>query len=72
MPDTATLQARLAEAEEALHRLAIGEKEVQAGYNGKSVTFNQSSMQRLRAYIAELKRQLGQSGRPGPIGVVQR
>lgn len=70
MATTAELTTRLAEAEAALHALAIGEKEVSVGYDGKSVTYTKTNMGALRAYIAELKRALGQGGRPGPIGII--
>ncbi len=63
MTDTATLQARLTEAETALHKLVMGSKEVTVSYDGKSVTFAQTDESRLRSYIAELNSKLGTGGR---------
>ena len=63
MADTATLEARLAGAETALHELAIGKAAVRVAYDGKDVTFTASNAGVLRAYIAELKSQLGISSR---------
>ena len=64
MADAATLEARLAEAEEELHLLSTGKKEVSIGRDGKSVTYKQVRIGELRQYIADLKRQLGRpSGR---------
>lgn len=69
MTDTATLQARLTEAEAALHDLQTGRREVSVGYDGRSVTFTQASIGQLRAYIADLKSQLGLGCRTRARGV---
>lgn len=62
MVDTVTLQARLEEAETALHQLMVGAKSVRVSYDGQSVEYVLADTGRLRAYIAELKSQLGQTG----------
>lgn len=51
-----TTQARLAEAEAALHRLITGQMvRVVVDQNGERVEFTMTNIERLRAYIAELK-----------------
>ncbi|MEM1046473.1 MAG: gpW family head-tail joining protein [Pseudomonadota bacterium] len=69
MADTATLQTWLTEAETALHRLSTGTLEMEVSFRGRMVKFNQTDIVRLRAYIADLKRQLGQTGRVAARGV---
>lgn len=59
MADAATLQARLAEAETALHQLMTGSKLVQVRYGDKDVRYSMADLGQLRAYIGELKSQLG-------------
>lgn len=57
--DIETLRTRLAEAEEAYHKLLIGEKEVSVSVgNFGSTTYNQTSQSALEAYIASLKQQI--------------
>ncbi len=57
--DIETLRTRLAEAEEAYHKLLIGEKEVSVSVgNFGSTTYNQTSRSALEAYIASLKQQI--------------
>ncbi len=57
--DIETLQTRLAEAEEAYHRLMIGAQEVSVNVgNFGSVTYNQTSRTALEAYISSLKSQI--------------
>lgn len=57
--DIATLRQRLAEAEEAYHKLMIGEKEVSVSVgNFGSTTYNQASLSALEAYISSLKEQI--------------
>lgn len=54
-----TLRTRLAEAEEAYHKLMIGEKEVTVSVgNFGSTTYNQASRTALESYIASLKSQI--------------
>lgn len=63
MTDTATLQSRLDEAEQALHDLTVGNKPSAVAGDGERIEYrsNPQSVAELRSYIAELKRQLGQS-----------
>lgn len=57
--DKETIKTRLAEAEEAYHKLLIGAKEVSVNVgNFGSVTYNQTSRTALEAYIADLKAQI--------------
>ncbi|ETW10642.1 putative Head-to-tail joining protein W (gpW) [Roseivivax marinus] len=64
--DAATLETRLTEAEDALHRLLVGTTVTVVGYDGHRTEFAPSDETRLRRYIASLKRQLGRgSGRSG-------
>jgi hypothetical protein len=73
MTDAATLQARLAEAEAALHRLSTGshaeEIRYAAGAASRSVRYTATNLAELRAYIADLRRQLGQPTRRRAIGI---
>lgn len=60
--DKETIKTRLAEAEEAYHKLLIGAKEVSVNVsNFGSVTYNQTSRASLEAYIADLKVQLAEA-----------
>ncbi len=59
MTDAATLQARLAEAEDALHRLEMGESVVSVSTGDRSANYGRADAPRLRAYIHELKCALG-------------
>lgn len=63
MTDTATLQQRLAEAETALHKLLTGTKVVSVKTEAGETTYRSyvSDVANLRAYIAELRGQLGQT-----------
>lgn len=63
MTDRATLEKRLAEAEAVLHRLQLGQHAVSVSYDGEVVTYTQSSITKLQAYILLLKRQLDPSAR---------
>ena len=57
--DKETIKTRLAEAEEAYHKLLIGAKEVSVNVgNFGSVTYNQTSRTALEAYISRLKSQI--------------
>lgn len=57
--DKETIKTRLAEAEEAYHKLIIGAKEVSVNVgNFGSVTYNQTSRTALEAYISSLKSQI--------------
>lgn len=57
--DKETIKTRLAEAEEAYHKLLIGAKEVSVNVgNFGSVTYNQTSRTALEIYISSLKSQI--------------
>ena len=57
--DKETLKIRLAEAEEAYHKLMIGVKEISVNVgNFGSVSYNQTNTAELAAYISNLKSQL--------------
>lgn len=57
--DKETIKTRLAEAEEAYHKLLIGAKEVSVNVgNFGAVTYNQTSRTALEAYISSLKSQI--------------
>ena len=57
--DKELLKTRLAEAEEAYHKLLIGAKEVSVNVgNFGSVTYNQTSRAALESYISSLKSQI--------------
>lgn len=61
MADLSTLQLRLAEAELAYHRMQTGTAEVtveQGGEVAMKVTYNNASVDKLRAYISDLKAQI--------------
>lgn len=76
MADTATVQARLDEAEKALHELTIGRRAEAfthgAGDVNRSLKWTPANIADLRAYIADLRRQLGQTTRRRAIGVTFR
>jgi hypothetical protein len=59
MADTATLQARLEEAEAAYHQLRTGARRVRVKYEGREVEYDPTNATDLAGYIAELKAQLG-------------
>lgn len=53
------LKTRLVEAEEAYHKLMIGEKEVSVSVgNFGTATYNQASRSALESYISSLKAQI--------------
>ena len=53
------LKTRLAQAEEAYHKLMIGEKEVSVSVGSYgSTTYNQASRTALESYISSLKSQI--------------
>lgn len=60
--DKETIKIRLAEAEEAYHKLMIGAREVTVNVgNFGSVTYNQANRTALEAYISNLKAQLAEA-----------
>lgn len=58
MATVLTLQARLSEAESALHLLAQGKRAVTVQYENRTVTYTQATMADLTAYIDRLKAEL--------------
>lgn len=65
MASLATLQIWLSEAEAARHRLITGALTASITYAGRSVSYSQSSMGSLNAYIEDLKAQIATaSGQP--------
>jgi len=69
MADLATLQARLAEAEAARHKLLLGDKEVSVAYGAGNmqVSYNRAEAASLNAYIAQLKAQIAALGGVGGV-----
>lgn len=73
--DRKLIEARLLEAEIALHQLMIGKSVVSlsrgdSAGNSRSYQYSQANIAQLKAYILELKGQLGLgSGRRRPAGV---
>lgn len=69
MTDVATLQARLTEAEQALHDLALGKRvvEIRHGQN-ELMRFTPANVAQLRAYAADLRGQLAAAGVSGYTG----
>lgn len=64
------ISALLREAETAYHELRIGVSvKVMVHQNGQRVEYVQASAPALRAYINELKAQLGSTGVSGPMKV---
>jgi hypothetical protein len=59
MTDAATLTTRLEEAEAALHTILVGKRAVQLIHGDTQTRFSESNVAELRAYIAELKGELG-------------
>jgi hypothetical protein len=66
MIDIAVLKQRLAEAEQAYHRLSIGKSAVTLQENDRKITFTAAKMADLRAYIDDLKRQIADIECPIP------
>jgi gpW len=68
---TATLQQWLSDAQQAMHDLMTGAKGENYSYTqgdgSRSVTYTRASIPQLRAYISELKAQLGISRGRRPI-----
>lgn len=62
MADLITLQARLAEAEAALHQLHIGSKAENVEHDGMRVTYTRADVSKLEGYIAGLKSQIAIAG----------
>jgi septal ring factor EnvC (AmiA/AmiB activator) len=62
MADLATLQTRLTEAEAAYHQLALGTKEVEVEHGDMRMKYTQATMEKLAAYIADLRAQIAALG----------
>ncbi len=74
MASLSELQARLAEAETALHNVLIGKGVAEVrDFNGESVRYNKADTTSLRAYIKELQDQiaalLGSPNTGGPMRI---
>jgi hypothetical protein len=69
MTDTATLQARLDEAEAALHDLLTGRQIVQIGAESDRVQYTPAMVPQLRAYISELRGKLNPMRARRALGV---
>ena len=71
MPDLATLEARLAEAETARHQLVTGSREVTVTvYGFGATTYTQANLRDLDTYISDLRGQIARlkgGARRGPL-----
>ena len=64
----AATQAKLDAAEDALHDIQIGgQVRVTVDQNGERVEYSVANVTRLKAYILEMKLELGQTTIPGPL-----
>lgn len=64
----AATQAKIDEAEDALHEIQIGgQVRVTVDQNGERVEYSVASIPRLKAYILEMKIELGQKTVSGPL-----
>jgi hypothetical protein len=70
MADTETLEARLEEAEDALHQVMTGQSATVTGYDGHRTEYKPADEGALRRYISSLKRQLGRVQAPGSRRVI--
>ncbi|MCD1245838.1 gpW family protein [Vibrio cholerae] len=66
-----TLKEKLAEAENAFHQIQMGKMAVSIQKGDRRIEFNRANVHELRAYIDDLKGQLGISNtrRRRPAGV---
>lgn len=70
MADLATLEQRLSEAEDALHKLRIGQSVVSVDVpGGQSVRYSEAS--KLEAYIADLNTQIAKKKGKGGRSPIQ-
>jgi hypothetical protein len=65
MPDLATLQARLDEAESAYHRLMTGSLEESIGLGDMQVRYTRAEADKLAAYISLLRADVSAAGGSG-------
>ena len=71
MADLATLQGWLTEAETAKHKLLTGSLAATVKYNGQNeVTYANTDIDKLDAYIASLRAQIG--GLEGDVSKISR
>lgn len=73
MADNLTLQARLDQAEAALHDLTIGRRTKAfthgAGDVSRRIEWTEATIPALKSYIADLRTQLGRPSRRRAIGI---
>lgn len=62
MADLTTLQARLDEAESALHDLTLGAQRVVMERNGTKIQYTPANIPALKAYVATLQAQIRAAG----------
>lgn len=70
MPDLATLQQRLDEVDDAIHRLMTGGREVQVRAGAVWATYSEVDLPQLKTYRADLARRIAAltgTGRRLPI-----
>lgn len=69
---TATLQTRLTEAREALHRLMTGAGVVAIGNaSGRRVQYSETQASELRRYIADLEAAIDSAGTTGTAAAIR-
>ena len=61
MADLETLKTRLAEAEDALHALNLGERVVEVMRDGRRMRYQESNRGGLEGYIGSLRAQVAES-----------
>lgn len=66
---TKTAAERLEEAEDALHLLLTGAREVQVQYENTQVRYTEADIEELRRYISLLKGEVDPNSRRRPFGV---
>lgn len=70
MATKAVLQARLEEAETALHQIELGQGvRVFVDQNGERIEYTASNRTSLKAYIRSLKFQIDNCSEGGPMGI---
>lgn len=65
MPDIATLQARLDEAETAYHRLMTGSLEESIGLGDMQVRYTRADADKLAGYVSLLRADIASAGGAG-------
>lgn len=70
MPDVSVLQARLADAEVALHSLQLGQAFTEVMVNGYMTKFKAAEIGKLDAYVRQLKSEIEGKNTRGAIGFV--